>query len=355
MAMTYLAPVTHVTPLTTIRRERSLPVPGEITVRVGQKVQASDVLGEAEVNARHMFLDVSRALGIAEAEVERSLARPLGEPVELGDVLAGPAGWARRTVRAPANGGIVGVFGGRILFEARGEAVGVRAGFAGTVISTDGLQHVTVESTGALIQAGWGSGKQDYGLIRAVGEGPGGRLHTTELDITLRGAVLVAGMCENAAPLHQADELSVRGLILGSLSADLIPVAMNLPFPILLTEGFGRMPMNGPAFALLQSSAGREASLDGRMGSRRDSLRPEVIIPLPASQPAGVPDDVVPLKPGVRVRSLRAPHPGAVGQVREVLPKAISLPSGILARSAIVELEGYGAATVPLANLEILQ
>ena len=46
---------------------------------------------------------------------------------------------------------------------------------------------------------------------------------------------------------------------------------------------------------------------------------------------------------------------GAVGQVREVLPKAISLPSGILARCAIVDLDGFGAATVPLANLEILQ
>ncbi|MGH2628334.1 MAG: hypothetical protein ACRDHY_16980, partial [Anaerolineales bacterium] len=227
--MSYLAPVTHVTPLTTIRRERSLPTAGEISVRVSQKVQASDVLGEAEVNPRHMFLDVSRALGISEQEVPNSLARPLGEAVEMGDVLAGPAGWARRTVRAPANGGIVGIFGGRILFEARGEAVGVRAGFASTVVSTDGLQHVTVETAGALVQASWGNEKQDYGLIRVVGEGPGGRLQTDELDINLRGAVLVAGMCENAAPLQQADELSVRGLILGTMSADLIPTAMQLP------------------------------------------------------------------------------------------------------------------------------
>lgn len=355
MALTYLAPVAHVTPLTTIRRERSLPVAGEISVRVSQKVQASDVLGEAEVNPRHLFLDVSRALGISEQEVPGSLARPLGEPVEAGDVLAGPAGWARRTVRAPANGGVVGVFGGRILFEARGETVGVRAGFAATVASTDGLQHVTLETAGALIQASWGNGKQDYGLIRQVGEGPGGRLQTDELDINLRGAVLVAGMCEHSAPLHQADELSVRGLILGSMSAELIPTAIRLPFPILLTEGFGRIPINGPAFALLESNAGREASLDGRMGSSRDALRPEVIIPLPASQQLGMPDEVVPLRPGVRVRALRAPHPGAVGLVREVLPKAISLPSGILARSAIVDLDGFGAATVPLANLEILQ
>jgi hypothetical protein len=33
----------------------------------------------------------------------------------------------------------------------------------------------------------------------------------------------------------------------------------------------------------------------------------------------------------------------------------VAYPSGVLARSARVELEGSGPAMVPLANLEILQ
>lgn len=355
MALSYLSPIVHVTPLTTIRRERSLSVPGVVAVRVNQKVQASDVMGEAEVGRRHVFLDVGRALGIPERQVAASLARKVGDPVEAGDVLAGPAGFARRTVRAPAAGTIVAVSGGRILFETEGQTAGLRAGFAGTVVSTDGIQHVTLETPGALIQVTWGNNRQDYGLTRFVGRGPGDRMQTDQLDINLRGAVLVAGVCENPAPLHQAVELSVRGLILGSMTSELIPVAMRLPYPILLTEGFGRLPMNSPAYALLQSNAGREATLDGRMGSIYESQRPEVIIPLPASRQVGMPEDVVPLKPAVRVRVVRAPHRGAIGQIRQVLPKAVSMPSGILARSATVDLEGIGAATVPLANLEILQ
>jgi hypothetical protein len=41
--------------------------------------------------------------------------------------------------------------------------------------------------------------------------------------------------------------------------------------------------------------------------------------------------------------------------VREVLQRAVGYPSGILARSARVDLEGIGTTNVPLANLEILQ
>jgi hypothetical protein len=355
MTIGFLTPVRHVSPLTTIRRERALPVPGSVTVRVNQKVQASDVIAEAEVNRSVAFLDVSRALGVPERQVERLLARPLGQPVEAGEVLAGPAGIARRTVRAPTSGRMVAISGGRVLFEASGEPFALRAGFDATVITTDGVQLVTLETTGALVEAAWGNGKHDFGVLRQVGHGPGDRLQTDHLDINLRGAVLLGGICDNPAPLHQATELSARGLILGSMPSDLVPAAMRLAYPIVLTEGFGRTPMNAPAYLLLQTNVGREVSVDGRMGDPFEAQRPEVIISLPANRQAALPEEMIQLKAGVRVRVLRSPHKGAVGVVRQVLPKAVALPSGILARSANVDLEGVGAATVPLANLEVIQ
>jgi hypothetical protein len=113
--------------------------------------------------------------------------------------------------------------------------------------------------------------------------------------------------------------------------------------------------MNSAAFSLLTTNVGREVTVDGRIGGSYSLQRPEVIIPLPAARQVALPDEVIPISPGVRVRVVQAPHLGAVGVVREVPTRAVAYPSGVLARSARVELEGFGPAMIPLANLEILQ
>ena len=350
-----MMPLTHVVPMTTIRRERQLPVPGSVLVRMNAKVQAADVLAEAEPAARYFSLDLSRALGLPPKEAAGHLRRERGERVDAGDVLAGPAGVTRRTLRAPAAGQIVAVQGGKVVFEAKGAVVPLRAGFAGVVVGTDGIQTVAVETTGALVQAVWGNGMEDAGVMRQVASEADDKLEPDSFDLSLRGAVLLAGMCSHPAALQQAADLAVRGIILGSLAADLVPQARRMAFPVVVTDGFGEIRMNSAAFHLLVTNAGREVTVDGRVGGPYSVQRPEVIIPLPANRQVAVPDEVIPLNPGVRVRVVQAPHLGAVGVVREVPLRAIGYPSGLLARSARVELEGFGPTMIPLANLEILQ
>ncbi|HEX9797374.1 MAG TPA: hypothetical protein VGA52_10325 [Anaerolineales bacterium] len=351
----YLTPITHVLPLTKVRRVRRLPVAGTVTVRVSERVQAQDVVAEAELAPRHYFLDLSRGLGVPVRETSKYLVRARGDHVDIGDVIAGPVGIARRTVRAPADGRIASVADGRVLFQARGRPYELRAGFPGQIVATDGFRSVTLETTAALLQAVWGNGRQDFGVLRMVGDGPGSRLQPGGLDMQLRGAVLVAGYADNPAPLHQATELSVRGLILGGLSSALIPVVRRLPYPVLVMEGFGELPISEPIYTLLKNNAGREAALEGRPSAEYETGRPEVIIPLPANREVEQPEEVTPLEPGLRVRTLRGPERGAVGVVREILAKAVGYPSGILARSAIIDVQGVGPVTIPLANLEVLQ
>ena len=351
----YLPPVAHVASNTTIRRVRSLPVPGTITVNVNELVEARDIVGEAEYAPHHQFIDIAQSLGIPASEVPRYLTRERGDRVEQGEIIAGPAGFPRRSVRAPADGRIAAVTNGMILFEIRQDPYLLSAGYPGEVVGSDGRLSVTIENSGALVQGVWGNGQEDIGVMRIVGEGPHDRLLTDQLNVELRGAVLVAGICDHPAPLQQASDISVRGIILGGLSSDLIPIAESLSYPIVVIDGFGSVPLNQAAFDLLNENKGREAALDARPAVPFDPHRPEVIIPLPVANIADLPEDLIPLAPGVRVRVTRQPNNSEVGIVEEVLDKAVSYPSGILARSARVDLESRGSTNVPLANLEILQ
>jgi hypothetical protein len=351
----YLSTVTHVIPLTTIRRVRTLPVPGAVTVRVNEKVNAAQVVAEAEPTPRHFFLDIARGLGVSERQVNQYMVCQRGDRVEAGDVIAGPVGIARRTVRAPDDGRVVAINRGRVLFEVHDDPFKLRSGFPGKVIATDGSRKVTIETTGALIQAVWGNGLEDYGVMRLVGDGPTSRLHTGILDINLRGAILVAGYCDQPAPLHQATELSVRGVILGGVASELIPIAQRLPYPLVITEGFGARMINSVAYGLLSSNVGREVALFAHPSHVYRMERPEVIIPAPATRAVDLPDEVIALKPGLRVRILRSPYQGEVGVVQKMLPRANLYPSGVRAPSITVEMEKGGTATVPLANVDVLQ
>jgi hypothetical protein len=340
--------------MTSVQRQRKLAGAGTVTVRVREPVQPADVVAEVQAPAKHYFLDLAAGLGIPAAEASRHLRVELGGRVEADQVLAGPVGIARRTMRAPASGRVLALTRGRLLFEARQDPVPVHAGLPGEIAASDGSSTVTIETVGALVQGVWGNGRRGWGVMRIVGEDPAERLRPDALDIIMRGALLVAGACDNPAPLHQATELSVRGIVLGSMSAELIPVALRMAYPIILTEGFGTIPMNGPAYELLSANAGREASLEATVREPYAAELPEVIIPLPASQQVRSPEPVIEIMPGMRVRALRPPHTGAVGNLLHLLPRPEAYPSGVLAKSAMVELEGIGSVAIPLANLEVL-
>ncbi|MBN1267231.1 MAG: hypothetical protein JXA25_17195 [Anaerolineales bacterium] len=351
----YLPPLTHVSPLTVIRRELTLPRPGTVLVRLTQKVQGRDVVAECEGDPVYVFLDAARGLGVEPDQVSRYMIKERDIWVEEGDILAQREGLSRRSVRSPGNGRIVTLSGGRILFEQTGEQFRLRAGFPGTVVETDGIQGVILETVGALIQGTWGNHGQDFGVMRMVGEGPDDRMTTSRLDINLRGAILVAGVCDGEEPLRQAAELTIRGLILGSMEASLIPFVRTLSYPVVVTDGFGNRGINAPAFDLLSGNIGREAAVLAYSIDPYSFRRPEVVIPLPAASQVNIPEEIILLEPGVRVRILRSKHTGEAGMVREILPDAVSYPSGIRASSALVDLGDSGTVTVPLANLEVLQ
>lgn len=362
--MTYAAAITHVLPLTTIRRERLLSRPGQVLVSASDRVEASTVVAQAEAVGRHYIFDLAQRLGLSAAELDReeNLAKYIKvesrTPVDKGALLAARStllGLRQLLVRAPSKGQLLAVGGGKMLFAAQGAAIELKAGFSGVISKVNPEYGVEIETVGALVQGWWGSGKQSYGVLRAIVPERDQQLTVAALDENAKGTILVAGTADQQA-LRAADTMKVRGLILGSLPASLVPVARALSYPILITETFGQKAMSEPAWRLLTVHEGREATVDARFADRWSRRRPEVIIPLPAAgTPPPVPNDGAPLAVGKRVRLLRPPFAGLVGVIKSLPDRRQSLPSGIHMLAAQVEVEGQGPVLAPLVNLELFE
>ena len=73
-----LAPVRHILPLTTILRERVLPINGKVSARLNQKVSAVDVVAEVSWACEHVLLDVGRALNLSPDAADKLINVKLG-------------------------------------------------------------------------------------------------------------------------------------------------------------------------------------------------------------------------------------------------------------------------------------
>ncbi len=352
----YIPSTTHVLPLASLQRDRLLSHPGYVVAHEGDRVEASDVVAKGDAGRRHVIFDLARRLGVPPSQAERYVKKEAGAEVEKGEVLAVRSttlGLGKVTVRAPAKGTVIGVGEGRLLFAAAGAPVELRAGIPGVISGVKPALGVTIQTTCALVEGVWGSGKQEYGVLRAVTQDGHEPLTPELVDVSCRGTIMIGGGADEDA-LRAAEAIKVRGMILGSMPAALISLTRHLSYPVLVIDRFGPGGMGNEAWAALVTNNGREALIDARPADRWNDQRPEVLIPLPATAAAPSPAHGLPLEPGRRVRVLRPPYTGAVGSVKQILPRAQKLPSGVLAVSAQVEIEGQPPIIVPLANLEIL-
>jgi hypothetical protein len=347
-----LATFTHMLPLVNIRRTRRLPVNGKVLVRAGQTLGAGDVIAEAAGPGKFTLIDVRRGLGVSPTEKDSSfLQRRVGEKLQAGDVIAQTGGILRRVVRAPAAGVIVNITTGKVLLEMSGTPLQLQAGLNGSVLEIIPERGAMIETNGVLVQGVWGNGKIHSGVLLVCGKNAGSELSAASMDVNMRGAVLLAGFCGQAAALRAAVELQLRGLILGSLEPGLVEMAGRLPFALMLVDGFGREAMNTAAYKVLSTNEKREIAVNASAWNPVTGERPEVVISLPVKGEETAEKGVYRAGQLVRVRS----HPGLgkTGRLVALRPGLTSLANGLKVPAATVQFEN-GQAVVPLANIDVV-
>jgi hypothetical protein len=212
---------------------------------------------------------------------------------------------------------------------------------------------VVIETTGALIQGVWGNGRIDFGLMTSIVSQPDHVATPDQIDVSLRGSMLLAGHCSDIEVLKSAEELPLRGLILSSISVDLLSAAQGIQIPVIVLEGFGMRPFNKAAYKLLSTNVSREVAINAEVWDRHKGDRPEVVIPLPSTGALAMPREAQIFEIDQQVRLLRAPRAGEIGVIIRI-SDSVLFPSGLRLPAAEVRLGEGDNIMVPLANLEVL-
>jgi len=373
MATAY-TPGLRVSPFTTIRKARRLPLKGEVLVELNQQVQPDTVVARTELPGAMQTVKVAAHMGVEPRDVEPLLRVRVGDRVEKDQVLAESRslfGLIRSTCRSPM-GGTVEHFSpvtGSVGIRAPSIPVEVRAYVAGTVVELLPSEGVVVEAQGAFIQGIFGVGGERNGTIRVVAESSSEPLRAAAIGGDAADCVLVGGSLVEADALQRAAQVGAVAVVAGGiLDRDLIGflghdigVAItgheDTPLTIIITEGFGTIPMARRTFDLLRALNGRAASVNGATQIRAGVIRPEVIVPLesPAVQTGGDGDAHQELNVGSSVRIIREPYFGRLAKVTVLPPEPALIPSGATVRVLRARLMDTGEeVTVPRANVEIL-
>lgn len=379
-------PGLRVTPWTVIRKKRILPIPGEVFVKVGDPVTARTVVARTLLPGRVHAVNVVNLLGITPEEIRSYMRKKEGDPVEEGEALAENKPlipWFKIQVKAPVKGTVESVseVTGQVLVREPPHPLELQAYIDGEVVEVIPNEGAVVEATCSFVQGIFGIGGETTGVLRMAVKSPEEALTPDRIREEHRGTILVGGSFIGLDGLRRAKEVGVRALIVGGMNAlDLktllgydLGVAITgteqVGFTLILTEGFGRIPMAKRTFDLLASMAGRHASASGATQIRAGVIRPEVIIPL--DQPSAPKSPLAPLlerggggdfpseerglKVGDTIRIIREPFFGLIAKVKALPSELQALPTESRVRVLVAELPDGTPLTIPRANVELIE
>lgn len=391
MSLYYPIPQPTIATSILVRRERRLPVPGDVLVRTGQRVEPSEVIAQSTLASEPVRVDVAADLLMNPAAAGKRLIVNTGQQVEAGAPLAQRGGLGSRASRTPVTGTFTGYdpSTGVALITTPPEPVSVQAHLKGIV--TDLIPHfgAIIETPATLIRGIFGIGGEQHGILRVVVSASDEPLSADRVDARVTYAVALGGAEVTAEALRRMIELGARGVIAGSIRSselasflgypqgggwklgssavssngwDFPPPNPGVPSPVppdfvlIITEGFGSVPMSPRTFELIAAYDGGEVAIDGATRLRGGLSRPEIIIPLARTTSVRWLEETGPrLAVGTHVRLLT---PDYLGQTAHVVSLPIgprAAQSGVISPVADVQLIDGQRLRLPVVDIEALE
>jgi len=354
----------------TITKVRELPLVGAATVEVGARVKAQETVLTAEVPGELIVIKLAEQLGCTPNDALRFLAVKEGDAIKSGQLLATYRyffGFFSDTSTAPFSGTIEYILESTAHLGLRlpAEKLEVPAYVTGVVTKIEEGRRVHIDCIGTFVQGIFGVGGERLGEILVLKNSREKTIGVNELQAldSLQNKIIIGGSSFALDAVQYAMENGATGIVTGSITTEVLTKIINkplgvsltgdedLPLSLIITEGFGELPISRRTFELLEALDGSEASINGATQVRAGAMRPEIIVATDKtnSAPAELPHFDI----GAEVRCIRAPYFGMLGTIAELPHAPEEIESGAVLRVARVKLTAGKVVTIPRANLEM--
>jgi transcription antitermination factor NusG len=373
MAHSY-TPGLKVARFTVLRRERKLPLAGTVLAQVGQKVEAETIVARTELPGNVQTVNAANILGVLPEDVPDCLVKPIGSVLKKGEAFAESKsffGLFKSRCAAPVDSTLesISTVTGQAILREPPIPVEVDAYVDGVVVEVHESQGVTIETRGSFIQGIFGIGGETVGMLHVCVDGPAEVLTEAKIGENAKGKVLVGGSHVSTKVLRHAIQQGARAVVVGGfddhdlrefLGYDLgvaITGSEEKGITLVVTEGFGEIPMAGRTFDLLKQCEGKKASVSGATQIRAGVLRPEIVVPQEVAGGAGADHDGDGhgLEPGSVIRVIREPFFGRLGKVVSLPPELMALETEAKVRVLEVDFGNGSKTLLPRANVEMIE
>lgn len=363
-----------------VRIKRTLKGTGKLNVAVGMQVSPDQIIGTANVSSGFRKINLSELLSSPPADVHKYLVKSLGQRIYRGELLAFKKGTifgGRKLITSPTDGVLdfLNPQTGELKMTFLPKKAELPAGVFGIVEAIDETRGlVAIKAQVTRIHGMFGSGRLRDGILHVLSKRDD-LVNKSIITAQFDENILVGGSLIFKDAISSAISLGINGIITGGINAKdykamaggrlIFPKKINndIGVSIIVSEGFGSIPIGEDIFEVLSAYEGKFVSIDGNSAIldlpsfESKSLENIKKVQLSPSEPEqsfkGNGEGLIEAKSGTRVRIIGNSFLGEEGKILSIDRSLTLLPSGINAILATIETKRR-KIQIPIANIEAI-
>lgn len=366
-----------------IRVKRSLSGAGRISVQPGQELLPQDILGQYQLTAGFVSINIAKPLGVSGKDAESYIQRKKGEKIYKGELLAMKSGlFGKKVLTSPTDGVLeeYNSISGELKMKYLPKNMTLTAGVYGIVEEVNAQNgEVIIKTMATEVYGVFGSGKERSGILKILSE-KSNLMGQNQVERNMKGQIIVTGALVYREALQHAVAYGVAGIISGGLNShDFISmsgridsqtrmqpssrVGTDIGISVVAVEGFGPIQVGEDIFEEINEYDGKFVFISGNsaklilpvmdmdiiMTLRNIVLPPRARVP--EKQAEVIIREII---VGSKIRIIWPPFVGSQGKVVDIDKTPTTLPSGVSTYMLTVETP-HKKIKVPYPNVELIR